>query len=316
MNDQSQIQFERVLSQPFIKPARGSPAPDAVTTPDVFTIEDDHRMVVGAVDAGQESLISFPFPIEALQSGSSVSVPENASVVLKPGPYDFNCNHVFDPAIVSWGKEFFLYYSAVGKRNDSIGLATSSDGIRFNKYPRPILSGRSPEVVFCEDKLFLFYVKRPCGHGYRIYSVESTNGISFQETRKEPVVGEGEPGEWDHYEVTTPRIFRRGEFYFLLYAASQNPERVDLPDGFGLARSSDLQNWKKYPYNPVFRLGQKGSWDDGAIWFGDVFNYMENLFLVYEGGRMEDIQTHSPGLTQVGLAQIRASVFDQIAAAW
>jgi hypothetical protein len=71
----------------------------------------------------------------------------------------------------------------------------------------------------------------------------------------------------------------------------------------------DLIHWEKYPRNPVFACGKTGQWDDGAIWFGTVFEFDDVLYLLYEGGRRQDVALPSPCLTQVGLASISVDSF-------
>jgi hypothetical protein len=83
-----------------------------------------------------------------------------------------------------------------------------------------------------------------------------------------------------------------------------------------LARSKDLINWEKFPHNPVFECGEQGQWDDGAIWFGTVFEYRDRLYLLYEGGRKEDILSESPSLTQVGLGCIETNSFAKFITEW
>jgi hypothetical protein len=102
----------------------------------------------------------------------------------------------------------------------------------------------------------------------------------------------------------------------MIYAASRSAEREDLPEAFGLARSSDLVHWEKYPQNPVFSIEKGALWDSGAIWFGTVFEWRDWLILLYEGGRMTDIAGHSPALTQVGLAKLACRDFDQAMNEW
>jgi predicted GH43/DUF377 family glycosyl hydrolase len=316
MNMNPEFFFERLSDCPFITPASGTLAPDAVTTPDVLLEGDQYHLYVGAVSDGVEGIIRFSLPNESLLLTSSFAVPEKARLILSPGPYEYNCFHAFDPAVIYWKGEYYLYYSAVGKGSDTIGLAKSVDGFDFKKNQEPTCVGRSPEIVCFDDKLYLFYVNRSKENGYRIYIAQSSDGENFTQIGEKPIIDVGLSGEWDMYEVTTPRVFYRNGYYYLVYAASRTEERIDLPEAFGLARSSDLISWEKYPNNPVFRLGKSGNWDDGAIWFGSVFPLDDYLYLMYEGGRLIDLKSGSPGRTQVGLARISADLFDQITLSW
>ena len=116
--------------------------------------------------------------------------------------------------------------------------------------------------------------------------------------------------------MTTPRIFERRGVFYMTYAGSSQPDRKDLPIGIGLARSLDLLNWEKYPLNPIFELGAPGTWDDGALWFGTVFEYSDHLFLLYEGIGLEDMRKPPPQLSRVGLARISCYEFDQHTDVW
>lgn len=101
----------------------------------------------------------------------------------------------------------------------------------------------------------------------------------------------------------------------MLYAAAGDAARQDKPDAFGLARSADLLYWERFPHNPVFRKGAPGAWDDGAIWFGTVFEWQGNLYLIYEGGAVQAVE-QTPALTQLGLAGVESSIFDQQITNW
>jgi predicted GH43/DUF377 family glycosyl hydrolase len=182
----------------------------------------------------EKELSGFPSHMKYLHQTSSITVPEIARLVLGPGPHDFNCFHVFDPAVVYWKGEYYLFYSAVGKGSDKIGLAKSVDGFDFIKNHEPTLVGRSPEIVCFKDRLYLFYVNRSQENGYRIYVAQSSDGENFTQIGEKPIIDVGLSSEWDMYEVTTPRVFCRNGYYYLVYAASRTEERIDLPEAFVL----------------------------------------------------------------------------------
>jgi predicted GH43/DUF377 family glycosyl hydrolase len=229
--------------------------------------------------------------------------------VLEPGPQSFDCQHVFDPAVVAQEGNIVLFYSAIGTGPDQIGAAISDDGIHFTKFPAPILVGRSPEVVLKDNLFSLFFVRDYPGQGYAIYLAQSKDGIHYELVGNEPVLSAGQHGEWDDFEVTTPRIIQIGDCYYMIYAGLIHSDQKDIPRAFGLARSVDLIHWEKYPHNPIFSCAEHGAWDDGAIWFGTPFQMHDTLYLLYEGGRLENILDQSPALTQVGLAALPVQDF-------
>ena len=301
--------FKRTLVSPFIRPKTGTVAPDAVTTPDILVQDNEMDLYIGAVDGDRERMIHIPFSGEELKTSQSLYVPAEASLILDAGPNDFDCEHVFDPAVIKWKNRFMLYYSAMGKGEDAIGVAFSSDGKSFTKNETALLIGRSPEVVINNENLFLFYVLNHGGRGYSIFVANSDDGINFESCGRNPILEPGVSGDWDDMEVTTPRIFSLEDNYYMIYAGINENDEKDIPRAFGLARSKDLIVWEKYPHNPVFKTGEDGTWDDGALWFGTPFSIGDEIYLIYEGGRIINIRGKIPALTQVGLARVSKEAF-------
>jgi hypothetical protein len=311
------ILWQRTSSDPFLIPALGSPAAEAVTTPDLLIRGGDVLLYVGAVKDGHERLLVAPFRPEWLAASGLAAWADEARIALDAGPGHFDSLHVFDPAAISTGSRVRLYYSAIGPDRDTLGMAESEDGFTFAKRGTPLFEGRAPDVVYRAGRYHLFYVKALSGRGYAIFSSVSEDGAAFTPVSEHPALDAGEPGAWDGFEVTTPRIFTRRGVFYMLYAGAADPAQKDVPHAFGLARSTDLTHWERYPGNPVFHRGEAGSWDDGAIWFGTVFSWGDFLYLLYEGGTREAIrQGNGPALTQVGLAAVSHESFDRRMAAW
>jgi hypothetical protein len=306
--------WKRCSPEPLICPQPGTIAPQAVTTPDVLFWDRQYLLYLGAIDSGCERIIVFPFDPLEFACPHPQAIPTSAHVALLVGPDSFDNRHVFDPAAITIGDKVYLYYSALGQIDDCIGLATSADSKDFTKLAAPLLVGRSPEIVFHQGRFFLFYVLKNKQEGYEIHSGISEAGINFED--QGIALPSGEAHAWDAFEVTTPRIFHHGNCYYMVYAGSPSPDRKDLPVGFGLARSPDLMQWEKYPQNPVFEIGKPGTWDDGGIWFGTVFEFQEYLYLIYEGGRLQEPSMQPPFFTQVGLAQFETKIFDSIISKW
>jgi hypothetical protein len=308
------LAWQRALPEPFLRPHPRTLLSEAVTTPDILIWRGQPILYVGAVQEGHERLMGVTLPPDALRNAKALSAPQ-ATIAVDIGSHGFDSEHVFDPAAVVVGEQVYLYYSAVGAGEDQIGLAISDDGCAFAKHPQPVLIGRAPEVVCFEGRLCLFYVRPVPRGGYAIFLAISDDGRHFETLRAQPVLEAAASPAWDSYEVTTPRLFERHGVTYMLYAASGDPTRRDKPVGFGLARSSDLIRWERYPHNPVFHIGDPGTWDDGAIWFGTVFEWDERLYLMYEGGSARALPG-SLAPTQVGLAVLAGEAFDQAVASW
>ncbi|HSQ75243.1 MAG TPA: hypothetical protein VLT13_06785, partial [Bacteroidota bacterium] len=136
------------------------------------------------------------------------------------------------PAAVAFKGQIYLYYSAVGKGPNSIGLAVSTDGEQFKKIGR-VLEGRGQDVLVVRDTLYMIYQKvDPAGH--KVYLAYSLDGKKFTAASEHPVFS-GAEGRWDAKSISTPRIWESGGVYYILYGGST--DYLDEPEFFGLARS-------------------------------------------------------------------------------
>jgi predicted GH43/DUF377 family glycosyl hydrolase len=187
---------------------------------------------------------------------------------------------VSDPAAVWFKGHVCLYYTAEGPGPAGIGLATSTDGEQFTKVGQ-VIEGRTPDVVAVGDTLYLLYHKRD-GDAYKVYIAMSTDGVKFFPLGASPVFA-GEPGHWDAQSVVTARVWKSGEWFYLLYGGSA--DRVEEPEFFGLARSHDLLRWERHRGNPIFGAGLHGAADGGAIWYPAIFDAGSWFVLLYEGSR-------------------------------
>lgn len=297
-----------------MSPRPGTWLEEAATTPDLLLWGDRVLLFVGGVRGGHERIALISVPKDRLGNTDTFAFGRGELAVDVGLPADFDGLHVTDPASVAVNGRIFLFYSALGSGPDCVGLATSTDGIVFEKLDRPVLVGRAPEVVWMEGRFYLFYVLETPAGGYAMHLATSADGRNFAPISESPVFAPDVPGTWDGYSVTTPRIFEHKGVFYMVYAGDDRTK--DLPRAFGLARSYNLQHWHRYPGNPVFRCGPPGSWDDGAIWFGTVFPHEGTLYLWYEGASRQAIQREGPTLSEVGLAVLSMDEFEARMSEW
>jgi beta-1,2-mannobiose phosphorylase / 1,2-beta-oligomannan phosphorylase len=232
------------------------------------------------------------------------------------GPGSWDEQHVLDPAAVLHDGRVFLYYSAVSPRCErAVCLAIAEDGIHFRRHPgNPVVIGGGPEVVVRDGVFHLYFWRNvPGSAGFQVHLATSRDGLAFDGDEPPIALPVGAPGAWDSFTVETPRIFREGGLFYLLYCGSDR--NADYPFHAGLATSTDLRHWEKYPGNPVFERGAEGAWDEGAIWFTTVERIGGRYHLWYEGYGGGTARTEAygsylrGGRSQVGLATMDAPYF-------
>jgi predicted GH43/DUF377 family glycosyl hydrolase len=239
-----------------------------------------------------------------------------APIVDVGGPGSWDENHALDPATVLFNGKVFLYYTGVSPKADrAICLATSNDGVHFQKYEKnPVVVGGAPEVAYHNGVFYLyFWKKKPSGTGYQIHLASSMDGYNFADVSPDPVIPVGPEGSWDSHTTETPRIFSEGGVFYMMYCASDRHN--DYPPDAGLATSRDLIHWTKYPGNPIFSRGHEGAWDEGAIWFTTVEKINGRYYMWYEGygggtSRTKPYGSYlKGGKSQVGMATLDAPYF-------
>jgi predicted GH43/DUF377 family glycosyl hydrolase len=106
----------------------------------------------------------------------------------------------------------------------------------------------------------------------------------------ESVLKRGPAGDWDEKQVLAPHVLKTSDGY-VMYYSGVNASGTQM---IGMATSSDGIHWAKYndesttdePFaqsDPVFELGEKGTWDAGWVHQPRVFQTAEGWVMIYRG---------------------------------
>ena len=137
------------------------------------------------------------------------------------------------------------------------------------------------DAVYHDGKYYIYY-----GYGYgdgqlKIDCAVTSNPetLAGADIRTVLLPGGG-PGDFDLKSVNGSRIFRLDgvDKWFMVYQGSDR--HFDFPDRFHVAYSDDLLTWTKVQNTrPFFERGDAGRWDQGGIWFGEVFELDGTLYM-------------------------------------
>jgi len=206
--------------------------------------------------------------------------------VLDPGP-----SGSWDDGFLAFSKVIYKdniyrmwYAGARGQTFNSIGYATSSNGITWTKYNDPattntlyaesdpvLIAGQEGEwddaVVSCPYVLFLDSMYHmwyggstdPSLHLASIGHAISTDGINWQkDTLNNPVLSKGLDGTWDDTWVFGPFVlYIDGTFHMWYNAWNGTAHQIRI----GHATSPDGISWDRDPNNPVLSFGYSQDWD-------------------------------------------------------
>ena len=159
-----------------------------------------------------------------------------------------------------------LYMFAEGEQ-DRAQLLTSRDGIAWTRVGRldvrlkngkPIVDGPygTPAAWFENGVWNLFYERRDKG----IWLARSKDLKVFTNVQDEPVMVPG-PDEFDRDLIAMNQVIKHKDRYYAVIHGSKHPADPNQPSVWatGLATSTDLIHWTKYPGNPLRPVSENKS---------------------------------------------------------
>lgn len=162
---------------------------------------------------------------------------------------------VEDPFVRAEGGAFKMWYG----NQTSIGYATSPDGVAWTKHPAPVLDPNpnplawdsvavgAPSVIKPGAQYIMAYQGLDDSGVWQIGLATSSDGTAWVR-QGDPVLGPGDPGDFDESFVQRPDLAYAGGVYHLLYRG--------LPTfKIGVATSVDGSVWVRYAGNPVLPGG-------------------------------------------------------------
>lgn len=236
---------------------------------------------------GLSALAVEPFPPELVHWTPLVDQP----VFTGAGPGHWDVKIRERGCILKVGDQWRMWYTGYdGTREGQkyLGLATSSDGIQWNRSPHnPIYKEHWVEDVCVVQHEGAFYMVAE-GLNDQAQLLTSTDGMTWTRIGQLDVrLADGSPIPPGPYG--TPTLWIENGTWYLFY------ERRDL--GVWLAKSTDRKVWTNVQDEPVLKPGPQ-AYDHDLIALNQILRYQDRYFAVIHGAAHEP----QPRLWATGLA--------------
>ena len=216
----------------------------------------------------------------------------------------------------------YAYHNAPDGGQNSIGLATTTDGVTFTNIGKVVTRSANdanewdsrfasfPGAIKNGDDWFLVYEGAGTSPG-DIGLATSRDGMKFvKQTQPILVHAKRQPKDsaslslnWERQNIGTPSIYFEDGQYFLFYhgfgkGTSNEPDDCQL----GLATGADLTKLKRFGNGPLMRTSKKG-WDSGTIGKRSILKQNDYYYMMFEGSTD---QPYDKAKWSSGLARSRA----------
>ena len=204
------------------------------------------------------------------------------------------------------GDEIFYWYEAGDPFR--LALARSRDGknwIRQGKAlvppgPRGSFDERAvadPYVIHGADHFYLFYLGQDRAGRQSLGLARSSDGVSWEKLRANPILEPGPPGTFDENGLGEPAVWTSGGQWWMLYTGRDRNEHRRL----GLAHSTNGREWVRVP---DFVIAGSESWNKEVVCDPSVEQLPDGTIRVWFGGG--DVPRPDQGLHgQIGVGLLR-----------
>ncbi len=194
---------------------KGSADAKGLSHPYVLKVDDKFWMWYGAIDgteAGDLGLTPAHVRVERICLATSADGilwrrENGGKLVLDVGPKGtIDCIQATGMHVLKIGDRFVMWYGAYGSRRHVLGMASSLDGIRWERSNQgePITGlvaggqGQCGVTVYHDGQRYLMLYGADAGAQWRSYAAVSDDGVHFTKLRgDQPILGPATAGNFD-----------------------------------------------------------------------------------------------------------------------
>jgi len=204
------------------------------------------------------------------------------------------------------GDEILYWYE--GGDPFRIALARSRDGKNWTRHGEPMVpvgprgsfderAVADPYVIRAGGNFYLFYLGQDRARRQSLGMARSTDGVTWEKLRDNPILEPGAPGSFDEIGLGEPAVWTSGGQWWMLYTGRDKKEQRRM----GLAHSTDGVHWERLPN---FVLSGSNTWDSQVVCDPSVEQLPDGSIRVWFGGG--DVARPDQGLHgQIGVGVLR-----------
>jgi len=203
--------------------------------------------------------------------------PEPDPVLIRGAAGDFDGVDALNPSIARTAAGYINLYSGWDGKVWRTGLATSKDGVSWEKkgqilQPGPAAweGGYIAANGAVHEENYYYQAGNPPQIGL---------ARSLKNKLPEPVLTTGPRGSWDERGVADPFILRAGGRLYMFYLGQDRARRQRL----GVAESVDGAEWTKSLKNPILEIGAPGAFDENGLGEPAVWPQFGKWWMLYTG---------------------------------
>lgn len=218
---------------------------------------------------------------------------KNPIDVLGAGTIDSWDAKVNRACVIKVDNKYLMWYTGQSKNESMIGLATSIDGVTYNKFKgNPIVVATLPyeknnvmnPCVIWDEKDNIFKMWYASGEFYEpdnICYATSYDGI-YWEKRKVPVLFKGTE-KYDRYKVGGCDVHKYEDKYIMFYIGYENLDNARICVAFS---KDGVHDWERSDSNPIITPTKKG-WDSDAVYKPCVLIDKNKMRMWYNGRKRD-----------------------------
>ena len=309
-------QWAPYVGNPVLVPTEGSWDSDYVTTPRVLFDGTTYRMWY----LGGHSGVSH---VGYSTSTNGITWIKHEIVLSAGQPGQWDSSSIGLGSVLWNGSVYMMWYTGTNgtvNPGGSIGLATSTDGLNWVKYPgNPVLTPSelgndqkyiaTPYVVKLQLAYNMWYTGKSISSPSinKILFATSPDGIHWIQLPKPVLPPSTDPTAWDAGGVYAPSVMWNVTTYGLWYSAINTTGVVPR---IGFATSPDGQSWTRSAA-PILAPGPPGSWDSSGVEQPTVVHAEGVYKMFYDGYSNLEGQRIGLALSPIGftIAEFPTPVF-------